>query len=202
MQNKADIFPVSILGFDLKSLAGNVDYIVNDILLSDQHDNGINGSLSKNQQVLDSLIYKDVVDEIYLYLNEYIEYCNHDVKGIKIVSSWSNIVNIGERIQPHKHSNSYICGVIHLTDGSELAFKKPNIKKFFQIDTNYKSHEDTLFKIPAEKGQLILFPSNLTHVVLDQTNPQTRVSIAFNTWPLQYGSTSAWVDLTERKQNI
>ena len=199
MQNKADIFPVPILGFDLKSLDGNVDNIVNDILLSEQHDNGVNGSHSKNQQVLDNPMYKDIVDEIYLYLNEYIDYCNHDVNGIKIVSSWSNIVDVNEHIRPHDHANSYICGVIHLTEGSELAFKKPNIKKYFQIDTNYKSHSETIFKIPAKKGQLILFPSNLTHFVLDQTNQEQRVSIAFNTWPLQYGSTTAWVDLTERK---
>ena len=199
MQNKADIFPISILGFDLKSLDGNVDNIVNDILLSEQHNNGVNGSHSANQQVLDNPMYKDMVDEIYLYLNEYIDYCNHNVNGIKIVSSWSNIVDVNEHIRPHDHANSYICGVIHLTEGSELAFKQPNIKKYFQIDTNYKSQSETIFKIPAKKGQLILFPSNLTHFVLDQTNQEQRISIAFNTWPLQYGSITAWVDLTERK---
>ena len=178
MQNKADLFPIPILGFSLTSLTDTVEYIVNNILSKDHFTNGANGSLSNDQQVLNDPIYKDIVDEIYLYLNEYIEYCNHDVNGIKIVSSWSNIVKSGENIYPHNHSNSYICGVIHLTEGSELVFNKPKIKENFQIDTNYKLHNDTVFNVPVKKGQLILFPSNLTHFVSDQTNLEKRVSIA------------------------
>jgi uncharacterized protein (TIGR02466 family) len=194
MQHVADLFPVPIAGFDLKS---DTDNMIDHLLSLDAIVQGENGSFSKDQQVLDNPIFNELKKEVYQHLYDYIDYCKHNVEGIKIVSSWSNTVNQKEHIHTHCHENSYISGVIHLTEGSDLIIKKPLVKTFFKIDTEYNDNNQDDFRIPAKKGQLILFPSMLFHTVEHQETNTKRVSIAFNTWPLKYGSPAAWVDLTQ-----
>ena len=197
MQHVAELFPVPIAGFDLKNTGDNIKEIIDLLLSQESIEQGENGSFSKDQQILNNPIFKEIKKEVYGYLEEYIDYCHHNVEGIKIVSSWSNVVNEKEHIYTHWHENSYISGVIHLTSGSDLIIKKPLIQRFFNIDTEYKDHEQLEFRIPSKEGQLVLFPSMLPHYVEHQKTTDTRVSIAFNTWPLKYGTPAAWVDLTQ-----
>ena len=194
MQHVADLFPIPIAGFDLKS---NTDNMIDHLLSLDAIVQGENGSFSKDQQVLNNPIFNGLKKEVYQHLHDYIDYCKHNVEGIKIVSSWSNTVNQKEHIHTHCHENSYISGVIHLTEGSDLVIKKPLVKTFFKIDTEYKDNNQDDFRISAKKGQLVLFPSMLYHTVEHQKIDDKRVSIAFNTWPLKYGTPAAWVDLTQ-----
>jgi uncharacterized protein (TIGR02466 family) len=199
MQHVAELFPVPIVGFDLESINDdNISKIKNHILSLEFDNAGFtNGSLSREQQVLNNDIFKNVKEEILLHLSDYISYCNHNVEGIKIVSSWSNTVGKDEHIHAHWHENSYISGVIHLTGGSDLVIKKPLIKTFFKIDTEYKEHDELEFRISARRGQLVLFPSMLPHYVQHHEIEETRISVAFNTWPIKYGTPAAWVDLSQ-----
>ena len=197
MSNKANLFPIPVKGYGLQSVSNNLQEISQHIQSIDYSDQGDYGLSSIDQQILRHPIFNNVVNEIYDCLNDYVSECNHRVSGVKIISSWSNIVGYNQLIQPHVHSNSYVCGVIHLTEGSELAFRKPNIRELFQIDTDYVSPEGVLVTIPSIPGQLILFPSNLMHSVIDNTVNNNRLSIAFNTWPKQYGRPTGWVDLND-----
>ena len=120
----------------------------------------------------------------------------HNVKGIKIVSSWANKLDKKEHIQPHSHSNSYICGVIHLSNGGDLMLRRPDIADMFTLVSDYEKQEDMFFRVPAIAGQLVLFPSKLIHSVLSHDDSITRYSIAFNTWPTKYGVPTGMVDLT------
>lgn len=198
MQHVAELFPIPIAGFELKSINdNNISKIKNHVLSLDFDNAGnTNGSLSREQQVLNNDIFKDVKEEVLLHLNDYMEYCNHDAEGIKIISSWSNTVDKDEHIHTHWHENSYISGVIHLTSGSDLVINKPLIQRYFGIDTEYKEHDNAEFRIPARQGQLVLFPSMIPHYVQHHSTDETRISIAFNTWPLKYGTPAARVDLT------
>jgi len=198
MENLAEVFPIPIAGFNLESInSSNIDSIKTYISSLESQEQGSNGSLSHNQQVLNEPIFEPIKEEIYKHLKKYIDYCDHAVEDVKIVSSWSNIVNENEHIHIHYHENSYISGVIHLTEGSNLVIRKPIIKRFYQIDTEYRDVSKTEFLIPAATAQLVLFPSMLPHYVQDNNSKDTRLSIAFNTWPLKYGSPAAWVDLTQ-----
>jgi len=119
----------------------------------------------------------------------------HPVQDIKIVSSWSNTLSKEQYIQPHSHSNSYICGVIHLSEGGDLLFRKPDIVDLFNIVSEYEQHDDLLFRIPAIPGQLVLFPSKTTHSVIPHNLETERYSLAFNTWPMKYGVKTGYVNL-------
>ena len=37
--------------------------------------------------------------------------------------------------------------------------------------------------LPMKRGELILFPSNLTHSVPTNLGEEERISLSFNTWP-------------------
>ena len=197
MRHLVELFPIPVAGFDLESIDENINDIIDHISSLDAIQQGENGSLSNDQQVLNNPIFENVKKEVYAHLTDYITYCNHNIEGVKIVSSWSNVVNKKEHIHSHWHENSYISGVIHLTGGSDLVIKKPMIKQLFKIDTEYKDHEQSEFRISAKQGQLVLFPSMLPHTVEHQETDIMRVSIAFNTWPMKYGTPAAWVDLTQ-----
>lgn len=193
--NQADLFAIPVVGFTLDSVAKNLSNIIEHLKSIEYTYTGETGSFSNDQQILKHEIFNPVVEEIHRCIDRYIGILQHDVGGTTIVSSWSNIVKENQYIQPHTHSNSYICGVIHLSSGSELAFRRPNIKDWFQIDADYADRTGALTKIPSIESQLVLFPSNLTHSVLDSNFKEDRLSIAFNTWPKRYGRPTGWVEL-------
>ena len=194
--NIANIFPISVCGYKLKSVENKLVDIINDVKSLENHDGGETGSFSLTQNILEKDLYADVKQEILECVYEYKNSLHHPMQDIKIVSSWSNTLSKDQYIQPHSHSNSYICGVIHLSTGGDLLFRKPDIVDLFGIVSEYDFHDDLLFRIPATPGQLVLFPSKTTHSVVPHNNEQNRYSIAFNTWPMKYGVKTGYVDLT------
>ena len=192
----AQIFPSLINGYVLQTVKDNINDIIYNINNADSHHAGEYGSFTLDQNLLEQEIYSDVKKEITTCIDDYIELLKHNVKGTKIVSSWANKLDKKEHIQPHSHSNSYVCGVIHLSNGGDLMFRRPDIADMFTLVSDYEKHEDMFFRVPAVAGQLVLFPSKLIHSVLSHDDNITRYSIAFNTWPTKYGVPTGMVDLT------
>ena len=192
----AKIFPTLVNGYTLQSVKDNLDSIIGNINSVESHNAGEYGSFTLDQNLLEHKLYSEVKKEIATCVNDYISLLKHNVKGIKIVSSWANKLDKKEHIQPHSHSNSYICGVIHLSNGGDLMLRRPDIADMFTLVSDYEKQEDMFFRVPAIAGQLVLFPSKLIHSVLSHDDSITRYSIAFNTWPTKYGVPTGMVDLT------
>ena len=192
----AQIFPTPINGYTLQSVKSKIDEIIQNINSVKSHHAGEYGSFTLDQNLLEQEIYSDVKKEIATCINDYVGLLKHNVKDIKIVSSWANKLDKKEHIQPHSHSNSYVCGVIHLSNGGDLMLRRPDIADMFTLVSDYEKHEDMFFRVPAIAGQLVLFPSKLIHSVLSHDDSITRYSIAFNTWPTKYGVPTGMVDLT------
>ena len=47
----------------------------------------------------------------------------------------------------------------------------------------YNTFNSATFMLPMKRGELILFPSNLTHSVPTNVGEEERISLSFNTWP-------------------
>ena len=47
----------------------------------------------------------------------------------------------------------------------------------------YNTFNSQTFLLPIKRGELILFPSNLTHGVPPNQSDEERISLSFNTWP-------------------
>ena len=108
----------------------------------------------------------------------------YDVRSY-ITQSWANYTNRGQSHHSHSHPNSFISGVFYvqaIKDIDRLYFSK-SIYQQIKIPTeNFNLHNSETWWLGIETGQLLLFPSSLTHQVNEVTTAETRISISFNTF--------------------
>ena len=106
-----------------------------------------------------------------------------------ITQSWINYTNLGQFHHKHTHPNSILSGVFYFN-------ADPEKDKIFFYNEKYKqitipTKEFNLFNseswwFPVKTGGLIIFPSNLTHMVEQTISDETRVSLAFNVFANGY----------------
>ena len=106
-----------------------------------------------------------------------------------ITQSWSNYTEPGQYHHKHAHPNSIISGVFYPQANKEtdrIYFYKDGYERI-KIPTenwNHWNSESWWFDVGA--GDLIIFPSNLTHMVQTKQGDGTRISISFNTFVKGY----------------
>ena len=129
-------------------------------------------------------------------LKQYIEECiNHYVHNIispsndvtfYITQSWLNYTKKGEFHHKHTHPNSIVSGVFYFhADQFFDKIKFFSAIEYKQIDfdvKNYNLYNSPSWWIETGTGDLVLFPSNLTHTVDPTLGDDTRISLAFNTF--------------------
>jgi uncharacterized protein (TIGR02466 family) len=145
------------------------------------------GVYTTDQQLLDHDLFREVKQEIVSLCKRFSESYSHVVEGIRICNSWANVIEHGQSIRLHKHSNSYISGSFYLTGGSSFIISNLGFHDIFGFmprvsKSNYRSWES--FTINPEPGGIVLFPSGLYHSVASSTSKEKRYSIAFNAVPV------------------
>ena len=120
----------------------------------------------------------------------------HDV-SLKITQSWVNYSEPGQWHHKHAHPNSYISGVFYPQANREtdkIYFYRDGFQmiKLPPQEWNVWNSESWWFQIGT--GDLVLFPSNLQHMVETVKGEQTRISLSFNTFPV--GNIGEEVNLT------
>lgn len=120
----------------------------------------------------------------------------HNV-NLRITQSWCNYTEPGQFHHKHAHPNSFVSGVFYpqanratdkiyfYRDGFEMIKLPPK-------EWNLWNSESWWFEVGT--GDLILFPSGLTHMVETVQGEQTRISLSFNTFPV--GVVGEEMDLT------
>ena len=102
----------------------------------------------------------------------------------KIMSSWATMTIPGGESTKHSHCNSYWSGVLYLTDDtSPILFhreKRATIVLDVETITEYSSNE--VAHTPS-MGQVVFFPSHMSHQVSRNRTEEDRFSIAFNILP-------------------
>jgi uncharacterized protein (TIGR02466 family) len=85
----------------------------------------------------------------------------------------------------HDHPNSIISGVFYFSADKTndiISFKRSEYK---QIQILYKEANDyntVQTDIKVESGDLVLFPSSVSHYVPNTESAKTRISLAFNSF--------------------
>ena len=103
-----------------------------------------------------------------------------------ITQSWLNKSGKGESHHEHVHPNSMISGVWYPQIHEQLPpiqFRSKNQRDVALSTKSYNTFNSATFMLPMKKGELILFPSNLTHSVPANQSDEERISLSFNTWP-------------------
>jgi len=90
----------------------------------------------------------------------------------KVLNWWYNINSHGDWNIPHTHPNSDFALVLYLTDSDGLLCL-----------INPHSHRGTSKQnstIDAKKGDIVIFPSDLSHYVMPNPREEDRISISMN----------------------
>jgi len=119
--------------------------------------------------------------------------------NLRITQSWVNYSKPGQFHHKHAHPNSYVSGVFYVqtNENDKIYFYKDGYQqiKFPTAQWNEWNSESWWFE--ASEGKLILFPSNLTHMVPTVEGDVVRTSLSFNSFPV--GVVGEELDLTGLK---
>ncbi len=143
-----------------------------------------------NRQSDDSFILDSPeLENIRLWIKSEIDVFVKSVMGsdneLVITQSWLNKNEKGQEHHEHMHPNSIISGVWY----PQIHEKLPPIKFInrHQPQMNvgvrqYNTFNSSTFMLPLKMGELLIFPSHLTHGVPSNQSDEVRISLSFNTW--------------------
>ena len=122
-----------------------------------------------------------IKSKIYKYVKEIMNSNNE----LMITQSWVNKSGKGESHHEHVHPNSLISGVWYPVISEKLPpiqFRSRAQRDVSLSTEKFNNFNSATFLLPMKAGELILFPSNLTHSVPANQSETERISLSFNTW--------------------
>lgn len=130
-------------------------------------------------------------------LTTFIEKCLHDYlmaticpkndARLRITQSWLNWTKPGQYHHKHAHPNSLISGCFYVNANKEsdkIFFYKDGYQQIKFPPVEWNSYNSESWWYPVGTGDVVLFPSELTHMVQPVGGEDTRISLAFNTFPV------------------
>lgn len=179
------IFPVSVGFFNLKRdlTEGELSCLAG---LGRKKNEG--NFRSEHSNVLNLPELSSLKDFVYESVNHYfgeIYKPLFDVK-LQVTQSWVNYTDKDQFHHKHRHSNSFVSGVFYAKtdDKDKILFYRANDQglRITPKEHNISNSESWWFQ--TRQGTLLLFPSGLEHMVETKQTEGTRISLAFNTFPV------------------
>jgi|TARA_B100001093_G_scaffold372521_1_gene357464 uncharacterized protein (TIGR02466 family) len=144
------------------------------------------GKQSKNTKVLLSEPFTQLKIDIDKYLNAFVFDTLKIGQGNLVhVQSWINMHDPGDHAPKHHHINSCYSGVYYIqtpyNSGGIVFTKSPShMEQIFAHPSEGNLWNSSEWEFPTKAGDLILFPSYLTHSVPKNESKEKRISVAFN----------------------
>ena len=149
-----------------RSNQGNTTSIDNNILE--------NKEMKKLKQFIEKSL-KEYFQNIYVPKNNVEPY---------ITQSWCNYTNEGQYHHKHAHPNSFVSGVFYVQADrtkDKIYFFKEEYKQIRITAKEYNHFNSESWWFETGTNDLVLFPSNLTHMVAKIVGKE-RISLSFNTF--------------------
>ena len=150
----------------------------------DCHNNQGNQT-SNDNYILNNKELKNIKEELDLKIQDYFDRVISPANTITpyITQSWLNYTETNQYHHKHAHPNSLVSGVFYINCNEEHDKIKFFNDKYSTIKTEIKewnvwNSETWWFSVKT--GDVILFPSSLTHMVETKQGNNTRISLAFN----------------------
>lgn len=124
-------------------------------------------------------------------LHEYFmaTHCPKNDVRLRVTQSWLNWTSPGQFHHKHAHPNSLISGCFYVNanrDTDKIFFYKDEYCRIKFPPVEWNSYNSESWWYPVGTGDLIFFPSELSHMVQTVGGEDTRISLAFNTFPVGY----------------
>ena len=140
---------------------------------------------SNNNYILNEKPFANIKKELDLRVQDYFDKVISPANNITpyITQSWLNYTETNQYHHKHQHPNSLVSGVFYINcheEHDKIKFFNDNYKtiKLEVKDWNIWNSESWWFNVKT--GDVILFPSSLTHMVETKEGDNTRISLAFN----------------------
>jgi uncharacterized protein (TIGR02466 family) len=143
---------------------------------------------SNNNYILNNEEFKNLKEELDVRVQDYFNKVISPSNKITpyITQSWLNYTETNQYHHKHQHPNSLISGVFYINCDEQfdrIKFYKNDTYQTIKPQTkewNLWNSENWFFSVKT--GDIILFPSSLTHMVETKQGENTRISLAFNTF--------------------
>ena len=182
--NTHNLFPTAVTYFDFGSKLTDLEL---KFITEQETRNNDGNTTSINNNLFESAELAEVARFCEESLQQYFKEVyapKHDVIPY-ITQSWANYTKKGQWHHKHEHPNSFISGVFYVQaqkDIDKIYFYKNGYQQIKLPTDNYNLYNSDSWWLGVETGQLILFPSHLTHMVQAVQTDETRISISFNTF--------------------
>tara|TARA_X000001382_G_scaffold77065_1_gene53908 strand:+ start:1449 stop:2048 length:600 start_codon:yes stop_codon:yes gene_type:complete len=182
--NLNNIFPTPVAWFDNDS---GINELQKKYLLSLKRKNNIGNEISLGRNVLENKELKVLKNWIINNINIYFEEIYKPKSKVKlyITQSWCNYTKENQYHHRHRHPNSFISGVYYIDVNEQkdkITFFNDIYKQLNIEASEYNLYNSTSWFFNLKNNSLVLFPSNLEHMVESVTSKTERVSLSFNTF--------------------
>jgi uncharacterized protein (TIGR02466 family) len=144
------------------------------------------GNITSNDNyVLNQKVFSKLKEDLDLRVQDYFNKVLSTTDAIIpfITQSWLNYTETNQYHHKHQHPNSLVSGVFYINCNKEFDKIKFFNDKYYTIKPEIKEWNlwnSQSWWFPVNTGDIILFPSSLTHMVEAKQGDNTRISLAFN----------------------
>jgi uncharacterized protein (TIGR02466 family) len=140
---------------------------------------------SNDNYILNNKLFKDLKEDLDLKIQDYFDKVISPSDNITpyITQSWLNYTETNQYHHKHAHNNSLVSGVFYINCNEEhdkIKFFNDTYKPIRLEIKNWNIWNSETWWFPVKTGDVILFPSSLTHMVETKQGTNTRISLAFN----------------------
>ena len=193
-----NIFPQTVFIRKEKDASWTTPEFIKQCLGLEYRKNGDHNWATTDAYLLDLPEFKELKDAIQDELDKIIEeYYQKNIKETQlyITQSWINVNCDGDSHPPHSHPNSILSGVVYIdvaeNDCIDFVDKRH--------DTRVALEGTPTYTLPVEQGDIVMFDSQIQHLVVGSKRDKKRISLAFNTFVK--GTLGSKEGLTEVKIN-
>jgi len=179
------IFPTPIYISKLDRELTNKELSFIDKTKSDCNKN--EGNITSNDNyILNHKEFKDLKEDLDLRVQDYFEKVISPTDAITpyITQSWLNYTETNQYHHKHEHPNSLVSGVFYINCDEQfdkIKFYKKDIYSVIKPEIKeWHLYNSETWWFSVKTGDIILFPSSLTHMVETKQGDNTRISLAFN----------------------
>ncbi len=145
----------------------------------------IGNTSSNDKYILNQKIFENLKIDLDLMVKNYFDKIICSANDIKpyITQSWLNFTETNQYHSKHRHSNSLISGVFYINCDEKfdrIGFFKNNYNTIKLKIKEYNFWNAEYWWLTVKTGDILLFPSSLTHKVEIRERTDTRISLAFN----------------------
>jgi len=128
-------------------------------------------------------IKQEITDSLQMFFDNIIKPSNP--VSPYITQAWLNYTYHNQYHHKHNHSNTFLSGVLYIDADPEtdkITFFDDTYYPFRLAPREWNWFNSESWFVRVKPGDIIVFPSSLTHAVEPVVNPNVRTSLAFNSF--------------------